>query len=592
MTFRDLGLIKEILAAVEEKGYTTPTPIQEQVIPLILNKQDLMAGAQTGTGKTAGFTLPILQLLMASPPSKEGKRPVRALILAPTRELAAQIAESVRAYGKYLPLRSTMICGGMSNQAQTRDLRRGVDIVIATPGRLLDHISQKNLQLSQIELFVLDEADRMLDMGFVPDIKKIIALMPKQQQSLMFSATFSEEVKALAASFLKSHETVTIARQNAVAELVSQTAYSVDQKRKQELLSFLISSKKWKQVLVFTRTKHGANKLADQLEEDGISTTVIHGNKSQGARSKALYDFKQGKVCALVATDVAARGIDISSLSHVVNFEVPNAAEDYIHRIGRTGRAGNSGEAISFVCIDEVGLFNSVERLLQKKIPLMVEPGYEPDPTIKAKPISRGRRNGGGGSFGRSGPRSGGGGRVRRSGDRFGPRSESNGDGSHSDNSRRNSNRSEFRSEGDRGETFGDNNRKDGGFSKPRPEGSSDVPRGNSQRRSGGFGPRREGGFGKPRSGNNRKPGGNFGPRREGGDSRPPREGAKRGPRPEGFGDSPRGNHAGRSGKERSNFRSEGNRGDAGGNRKSGNRFGARSEGNRGDSRRKFSKKP
>ncbi len=337
------------------------------------------------------FTLPLLQLL-ATNPRKEGKRSaIRSLILVPTRELAVQIEENVRIYGKYLPLKATAIFGGVNSHKQINELRKGVDIVIATPGRLLDHVSQRNIDLSQVEILVLDEADRMLDMGFIQDIHRILALIPKNRQNLLFSATFSNELKTFAASFLNSPQVVRVAPQNSPAELVSQVAYSVDNKRKRELLFFLITSKNWKQVLVFTRTKHGANRLSEQLMQDGITTAVIHGNKSQAARSKAFNDFKQGKVRALVATDVASRGLDINNLPHVVNFEIPIVPEDYVHRIGRTGRAGNSGEAISLVCVDELQLFKGVEQLLKQKIPLIVEPGHEPDPSIKPQPIFRGR---------------------------------------------------------------------------------------------------------------------------------------------------------------------------------------------------------
>lgn len=389
MSFKDLGLLQELLKAVEEEGYDTPTPIQQQAIPLVLQGHDLLAGSQTGTGKTAGFTLPLLQRLLAS---KKQKRAVRALILTPTRELAAQIEESVKTYGKYVPLKTALIFGGVNINPQTKLLKSGVDIIIATPGRLLDHISQKTIELSQIEIFVLDEADRMLDMGFIHDIRKILALLPKTQQNLLFSATFSDEIKTLASGFLKSPKTIEVVRHNTPAELVAQQVYLVDQKRKRQLLSFLISSNHWKQVLVFTRTKHGANRLAEQLSNDGINSAAIHGNKSQSARTKALHDFKQGLVRVLVATDIAARGLDIDQLPHVVNFELPFVPEDYVHRIGRTGRAGNTGEAVSLVCIDEQRLLQDIEHLLKRKIPASTLKGYEPDPSIKAEPIQRGRQ--------------------------------------------------------------------------------------------------------------------------------------------------------------------------------------------------------
>ncbi|HSX03588.1 MAG TPA: DEAD/DEAH box helicase [Rhabdochlamydiaceae bacterium] len=389
-SFKDLGLLKELLKATDGEGYSTPTPIQEQAIPIILEGHDLMAGAQTGTGKTAGFTLPILQRLMANF-KNQGRRCVRALILTPTRELAAQVEQSVKTYGKYLPLKTAVIFGGVSINNQIKILRHGVDIIIATPGRLLDHVNQRTVDLSQVESLVLDEADRMLDMGFLPDIRRILALLPKNRQNLLFSATFSNEIKNLAATLLKSPKIIEVARQNAPAELVSQVVHPVDNKRKRALLSFLISSQNLRQVLVFTRTKHGANKLSEQLATDGVTTTVIHGNKSQAARTRALADFKRNVVRVLVATDIAARGLDIDDLPHVVNFELPEVPEDYVHRIGRTGRAGNTGQAISLVSIDEQKLLLDIERMLSKKIPNVVVPGYEPDPSIRAEPIFKGR---------------------------------------------------------------------------------------------------------------------------------------------------------------------------------------------------------
>ncbi len=392
MSFKELGLLSELLKATEEEGYTSPTPIQKLSIPLVLEGVDLMAGAQTGTGKTAGFTLPLLHKLMLS---HRNQNRVRALILTPTRELAAQVGENVRTYGKYLPLKSAIIFGGVNINPQINTLRKGVDIIIATPGRLLDLISQKAVDLSSVEMLVLDEADRMLDMGFIHDIRKILAILPKNRQNLLFSATFSTEIKNLAAGFLKSPKTIEAARHNTPAELVSQLIYQVDKKRKRELLSFLISSKNWKQVLVFARTKHGSNRLSEQLNTDGITAAAIHGNKSQSARTKALEDFKKGAIRVLVATDIAARGLDIEELPHVVNFELPNVPEDYVHRIGRTGRAGNEGEAISLVCIDEHKLLHDIERLLKKKIPSIILSGYEPDPSIKAEPILNGQNRGG-----------------------------------------------------------------------------------------------------------------------------------------------------------------------------------------------------
>ena len=388
MSFKDLALLPELLKAIEEQGYSSPTPVQKQSIPIILKGSDLMAGAQTGTGKTAGFTLPLLQRLMAQF-TKEKK--VKALILTPTRELAAQIGENVAAYGKYLPLKSTVIFGGVNINPQINTLRSGVDIVIATPGRLLDHLNQKTVDLSHIEILVLDEADRMLDMGFIHDIRKVLALLPKTRQTLLFSATFSNEIKQLASGILKSPETVEVTRHNTPAELVSQVVHPVDNKRKKDLLATLIAKNNWKQVLVFTRTKHGANKLSEHLTKSGITSSAIHGNKSQSARTSALAGFKKGAVRVLVATDIAARGLDIDLLPHVVNFELPNVPEDYVHRIGRTGRAGNEGEALSLVCIDEHKLLEDIEKLLKRKIPSIQIPGFEPDPTIRAEPIPNGR---------------------------------------------------------------------------------------------------------------------------------------------------------------------------------------------------------
>ncbi len=390
MSFKNLGLQKELLQAIEEKGYSEATPIQIQAIPLILKGGDIMAGAQTGTGKTAGFTLPLLQRLMANHQSQRKLR-VRALILTPTRELAAQVGESVTTYGKYLPLKSQVIFGGVSLNMQVKALHDGADIIVATPGRLLDLVSQKVVDLSFIEVFVLDEADRMMDMGFIHDIKKVLALLPKTRQNLLFSATFSSEIKNLALGLLKSPQTIEVARHNTPAELVSQVVFPVDNRRKKELLSFLISSKKWEQVLVFVRTKHGANRLSKQLTDQGIMAEAIHGNKSQSARTKALHDFKTGALRVLVATDIAARGLDIDQLPYVVNFELPNVPEDYVHRIGRTGRAGNEGFACSLVCIDEHKLLKDIEKLLKRKIPTVIEPGFAPDPSIAAQPIPNGR---------------------------------------------------------------------------------------------------------------------------------------------------------------------------------------------------------
>ena len=392
MSFDTLGLSAELLRAVSEQGYSEPTPIQRQAIPVILEGRDIMAGAQTGTGKTAGFTLPLLQRLSATEPPA-GRRPVRALILTPTRELAAQVGDSVDTYGKHLSLASTVIFGGVKINPQIQRLRQGVDILVATPGRLLDHVGQGTLDLSRVEVLVLDEADRMLDMGFIRDIRKILDLLPKQRQNLLFSATFSNEIKRLADGLLHNPALIEVARRNTSSELVAQVVHPVDRERKRELLSYLIGSQNWQQVLVFTRTKHGANRLSQQLIKDGIRAAAIHGNKSQGARTKALEHFKTGVVRVLVATDIAARGLDIDQLPHVVNFELPNVPEDYVHRIGRTGRAGNEGEAMSLVCVDEHKLLRDIERLIKRELPKVVVPEFEPNPLIKAEPIVRGRNN-------------------------------------------------------------------------------------------------------------------------------------------------------------------------------------------------------
>ena len=391
MSFESLGLRSELLRAVSEKGYTSPTPIQLQAIPLILAGRDIMGGAQTGTGKTAGFTLPLLQRLMAANNVEKGRRPIRTLVLTPTRELAAQVAESVQIYGKYLPLRSTVIFGGVNINPQKEKLRKGVDILVATPGRLLDHVNQRTVNLSKVEILVLDEADRMLDMGFIHDIRRVLALLPKQKQTLLFSATFSDEIKRLAKDLLNSPALVETTQRNTSPELVTQIVHPVNKGQKRSLLSYLIGSKNWKQVLVFTRTKHGADRLAGQLNDDGVTAVAIHGNKKQGARTKALADFKSGKVRTLVATDIAARGLDINQLPHVVNFELPHVAEDYVHRIGRTGRAGNEGVAMSLVCVDELGLLKGIERLTKRDIPKLVIEGFEPNLSIKPKPILNGR---------------------------------------------------------------------------------------------------------------------------------------------------------------------------------------------------------
>ena len=388
MSFTTLGLSEPLLRAIAEQGYTEPTPIQKQAIPTILSNKDVLAGAQTGTGKTAGFTLPLLEQLSQATPIK-GKAPVRALILTPTRELAAQVGESVKTYGKYLPFKATIIFGGVGIHPQIATLRKGVDIVIATPGRLLDLVNQKAIDLSNVEHLILDEADRMLDMGFIHDIKKVLALLPKKRQNLLFSATFSSEIKRLADNLLNSPILIEVARRNTASESVEQVVHLVDRERKRELLAHLIKENDWRQVLVFTRTKHGANRLSEQLSKNKISSAAIHGNKSQSARTKALDNFKKGHVRVLVATDIAARGIDIDQLPHVVNYELPNVPEDYVHRIGRTGRAGNEGEAMSLVCVDENKLLKDIERLIKKEIPKVVVEGFKPDPSIKAEPIQQ-----------------------------------------------------------------------------------------------------------------------------------------------------------------------------------------------------------
>lgn len=391
MSFESLGLRAELLRAASEKGYSTPTPIQTQAIPPILEGRDLMGGAQTGTGKTAGFTLPLLQRLMESKPAK-GRRAIRALVLTPTRELAAQVTESVRDYGKHLPIRTTAVFGGVSINPQIKKLRDGVDVLVATPGRLLDHVSQNTLDLSKVEILVLDEADRMLDMGFIHDIRKVLALMPKQKQTLLFSATFSNDIKRLAKDLLNDPELIEVAQRNTSAERVTQVVHPVDAKKKRKLLSLLIGSGNWKQVLVFARTKRNCDRLAVSLVKDGLDAAAIHGGKSQGARTKALAHFKSGKVRVLVATDIAARGLDISQLPHVVNYELPHVPEDYVHRIGRTGRAGHEGEAVSLVCVDEAKLLKDIERLINIQIPKVVIENFEVDPTIKAQPITMGRQ--------------------------------------------------------------------------------------------------------------------------------------------------------------------------------------------------------
>ncbi|CAN7390906.1 DEAD/DEAH box helicase [Duganella sp. LjRoot269] len=417
MSFSSLGLSDAIVRAVTETGYTTPTPIQLQAIPAVLNGGDLLAGAQTGTGKTAGFTLPILHRLStdangAAITSNTTARPIRALILTPTRELAAQVEESVRTYGKYTKLNSTVIFGGVGINPQIKQLKHGVDILVATPGRLLDHMEQRTVNLSKVEILILDEADRMLDMGFIRDIKKVLAALPPKRQNLLFSATFSDEIKALADGLLNKPAMIEVARRNSAVEVIAQLIHPVDRDKKHPMLAHLIKANNWNQVLVFTRTKHGANKLVEQLGGDGIGAMAIHGNKSQSARTKALSEFKDNKLQVLVATDIAARGIDIDQLPHVVNYDLPNIPEDYVHRIGRTGRAGATGEAVSLVCVDEHDMLKDIEKLIKQTLPREVIPGFEPDPNARPQPVqlrsgAPGHRNGGGGG------RSGGGGRGK-----------------------------------------------------------------------------------------------------------------------------------------------------------------------------------
>ena len=390
MNFDQLNLAPAILRAVQEQGYTAPTPIQAQAIPLVLEGHDLLAGAQTGTGKTAGFTLPMLHKLSTTPARRPGA--IRALVLTPTRELAAQVEESVRTYGQYLDLKSTVIFGGVGMNPQVDRIRRGVDILVATPGRLLDLEGQDHIDLSNIEILVLDEADRMLDMGFIHDVKKVLALLPKDKQSLLFSATFSDEIRELANGLLKSPKSVQVTPPNTTVERIAQVIYPVGRMRKKDVLAHLIGENDWSQVLVFTRTKFGANKVADFLNDRGIKAMALHGNKSQSARTQALAEFKTGDLRALVATDIAARGIDIDELPHVVNFDIPNVPEDYVHRIGRTGRAGASGEAVSLVCMDEEGFMHEIEKFTRQQIPVRMLDGFGPEEGERAEPIAMGRQ--------------------------------------------------------------------------------------------------------------------------------------------------------------------------------------------------------
>ncbi len=394
MTFDELNLAPAILKAVRELGYETPTPIQAQAIPAVLAGQDLLAGAQTGTGKTAAFTLPLLhKLTMArSAVAKNGGTGVRVLVLTPTRELAAQVEESVRDYGKYLQLTSAVIFGGVGMNPQIAKLKKGVDILVATPGRLLDLQQQGFLDLSSVQMLVLDEADRMLDMGFIHDVKKILALVPKEKQSLLFSATFSDEIRELAATLLKDPQSIQVTPRNTTVQRISQVIHPVGRGKKKALLAHIIQQNNWSQVLVFTRTKFGANNVAEFLTKNGIQAMALHGNKSQSARTQALQGFKSGEIRALVATDIAARGIDIDDLPHVVNYEIPNVSEDYVHRIGRTGRAGQTGEAVSLVCLDEEGFMQAIEAFTKQNIPVVQVEGFGPEPEERAEPIAMGRQ--------------------------------------------------------------------------------------------------------------------------------------------------------------------------------------------------------
>ena len=475
MSFSTLGLSDALVRAVAETGYTTPTPIQQQAIPAVLNGGDLLAGAQTGTGKTAGFTLPLLHRLSTDAvgsklTSNKSPRAIRALILTPTRELAAQVEESVRVYGKYTNLNSAVIFGGVGINPQIKQLKHGIDILVATPGRLLDHMDQGTVDLSKIEILVLDEADRMLDMGFIRDIRKVLAGLPPKRQNLLFSATFSDEIKALADGLLDKPATIEVARRNSTVEIIAQKIHPVDRDKKHPMLAHLIKSNNWHQVLVFTRTKHGANKLVEQLEKDGIGAMAIHGNKSQSARTKALSEFKDNKLQVLVATDIAARGIDIDQLPHVVNYDLPNVPEDYVHRIGRTGRAGATGEAVSLVCVDEHQMLKDIEKLIKQTLPRDVIPGFEPDPNARAQPIQLrsggpGHRNGPGrqGGAPRNGGGNGGGNKPRSAGGNGAAPRGGNGGGN---GAPRNAN----------------------GGGAPRTGGNGSAPRAAAQHRSGGRG--------------------------------------------------------------------------------------------------------
>ncbi len=475
MSFSSLGLNKLLLQAIEESGYTKPRPVQAKAIPPILLGRDVIASAQTGTGKTAAFTLPLLHRLAEHSGSGPG---IRALVLTPTRELAAQVAENLATYGKHLSITSCVVVGGVKIGPQISRLKKSCDVVIATPGRFLDLLNQGVCQLSSLEILVLDEADRMLDMGFIRDIRKIIASMPAKRQSLLFSATFSNEIKVLAKTFLNNPVNVEVAAQNATADRVTQVVHPVDKAKKRSLLSYMIGSKNWKQVLVFTRTKHGANRLVKQLIEDGLTAAAIHGNKSQGARTKALASFKRGDVRVLVATDIAARGIDIDALPYVVNYELPNVPEDYVHRIGRTGRSDYAGLAVSLVCVDELPFLRDIEKLLKRRLTQEVVPDFEVDTRIAAEPIilggqKRGRSSHGGSqSRNRRSSSDADSGSRRRSGSGQGPRSHDSGD------------------HGSDGEGRSDDRRRSGSGQGPRSHGSSDrrsdgEGRSDDRRRSG-----------------------------------------------------------------------------------------------------------
>jgi ATP-dependent RNA helicase RhlE len=394
MNFEELNLAPAILKAVVEQGYTEPTPIQAQAIPVVLAGHDLLGGAQTGTGKTAAFTLPLLQRLSESAPAqnKFGGKGIRALVLTPTRELAAQVEESVKTYGKYLELSSTVVFGGVGMNPQITKVKKGVDVLVATPGRLLDLMQQGMLDLGQVQILVLDEADRMLDMGFIHDVKKVLAAVPKDKQSLLFSATFSDEIRDLAATLLKNPQSVQVTPRNTTVQRITQVIHPVGRGKKKALLAHIIQEHKWSQVLVFTRTKFGANNVAEFLTKNGIQSMALHGNKSQSARTQALQGFKSGDIRALVATDIAARGIDIDDLPHVVNYEIPNVCEDYVHRIGRTGRAGAEGAAVNLVCLDEEGFMQDIERFTKQEIAVQVIEGFMPEPGERAEPIAMGRQ--------------------------------------------------------------------------------------------------------------------------------------------------------------------------------------------------------